>query len=170
MSDLRLVPAACRVTGKGKEDLDLVLLLNQPQHISSLVHLQFHLQGHMGRTSSGPEGPRGPQRGAGHAPPCQQTARQKCTLERGRSLVVCGQSRKDGLVKWGRRPLYHQEESTECVCNPKSDSKKREHHPGQKKGTRRPHVISRVSLNWLTEPQGQGARVFAHSLGTWHLK
>ena len=44
MADLRLVPAAClSVTGRGKEDLDLVLLLNQPQHISSLVHLQFHL-------------------------------------------------------------------------------------------------------------------------------
>lgn len=56
MADLRLVPAAClRVTGRGKEDLDLVLLLNQPQQISSLVHLQFHLRGHMRRTSSGPE-------------------------------------------------------------------------------------------------------------------
>lgn len=31
-------------------------------------------------------------------------------------------------------------------------------------------MISRVSLNWLTEPQGQGARVFACSLGTWHLE
>ena len=31
-------------------------------------------------------------------------------------------------------------------------------------------MISRVSLNWLTEPQGQGARVCARSLGTWHLK
>lgn len=54
--------------------------------------------------------------------------------------------------------------------NPKSDSKRREHHPGQKMVTRRPQMTSRVSLNWLTEPQGQGAWVFARSLGTWHLK
>lgn len=52
---------------------------------------------------------------------------------------------------------------------PKSDSKRRVHQPGQKKGTR-PAMIFEVSLNWLTEPQGQGAKVFAHSLGTWHLK
>lgn len=53
---------------------------------------------------------------------------------------------------------------------PRSDSKRRVHQPGQKKGMRRPAMIFKVSLNWLIEPQGQGARVFAHSLGTWHLK
>lgn len=91
-------------------------------------------------------------------------------LERGRSLVICGQTRKDGLVSRGRRPLDHQEESTEHVCNSKSDSKRRGHHSEQKKGMRRPQMISRVSLNWLTEPQGQGVRVLAQSLGTWHME
>lgn len=88
----------------------------------------------------------------------------------GKKLGRLWPEQKGRFGKWGRRSLYHQEESTECVCNPKSDSKKRGHHPGQKKGMRRPQVISRVSLNWLTEPQGQGVRVFARSLGTWHLK
>jgi len=159
-ADLRLAPAACLgATGRGK-DLHLVLLLNQTQHIPSLVHLQFHLRGHIRRTSSGPEDP---QRGAGHAPPSQQTVRQKCVLERGRSLVVCGQTRKDGSVSGGRRPLDHQEESTERVCNPKSDSKRTGHHTGQKKGTRTPQVISRVSLNWLhrtTRPGSKGVCSF----------
>lgn len=42
VTDLRLEPAAClRGSGRGKEDLGPVLLLNQPQH--SLVHLQLYL-------------------------------------------------------------------------------------------------------------------------------
>lgn len=117
----------------------------------------------MRRTSSGPEGSK----------PCSSLSANSETevhAGEGRSLVICGQTRKDGLVSGRRRPLDHQEESTECVCNPKSDSKRRGHHPGQEKGTRRPQMISRVSLKWLTEPQGQGARVFACSLRTWHLK
>lgn len=60
MTDLRLEPAAClRVNGRGKEDLDPVLLLNQPQY--SLVHLQLHLW----RTYEKDQlRPRGPQRRA----------------------------------------------------------------------------------------------------------
>lgn len=96
--------------------------------------------------------------------------KQKCTLDRGRSFVICGQARKDGSVSWGRRLLDHQEVSTECVCNPKFDSKRRGHQPGQKKGMRKPQMISRVSSNWLTEPQGQGVKVSPCSLRTWHLK
>lgn len=95
--------------------------------------------------------------------------RQKCILQRQRTLVVCGQTRQDGLVSGSKRPLDYQEESMEHVCNPKSDSKRRVHQPGQKKGMRTA-MIFEVSWNWLTEPQGQGARVFVHSLGTCHLK
>lgn len=112
--------------------------------------------------------PGGPQRGA-NAPPCLQMVRQKCTVERGRSLVVCGQTLRDGPVNRGKK-ITGSSGGKYRKCSPKSDSKRRGHHPGQKKGMRGPQMISRVSLNWLTEPQGQGAKVFAHSLGTQHLK
>lgn len=95
--------------------------------------------------------------------------RQKCILQRQRTLVICGQTRQDGLVSGSKRPLNYQEESMEHVCNPKSDSKRRVHQPGQKKGMR-PATTFEVFLNWLTEPQGQEAMIFAHSLRTCHLK
>lgn len=79
--------------------------------------------------------------------------RQKCILQRQKTLVICGQTRQDSLVSGSKRPLDYQEESTEHVCNPKSDSKRRMHHPGQRKGMR-PAMIFEVSLNWLIEPQG----------------
>lgn len=44
--------------------------------------------------------------------------RQMCTLQRQRSLVICGQTRKDGLVSGSKRPLDHQEGGMEHVCNP----------------------------------------------------
>lgn len=59
-------------------------------------------------------------------------------------MVICGQTRKDGLVSGSKRPLDHQEESMEHVCNPKSGSKRRVHQPGQKKGMR-PAMIFKVS-------------------------
>lgn len=48
----------------------------------------------------------------------EQIVRQKCTLQRQRILVICGQTRKDGLVSESERLLDYQEESMEHVCNP----------------------------------------------------
>lgn len=75
--------------------------------------------------------PGGPQRGVGHAPPCLQMVRQKCTLERGRNLVVCSQTLRDGSVSGGKK-IAGSSGGKYRKCNSKSDSKRRGHHPGQK--------------------------------------
>lgn len=104
MAGLRLVPAGCLGgTGRGNEDLDFILLLSQSQHISSLVQLQLHLCGHVRRTGFRAQALNALQ-GRGHMLSHQQTVKQKCTLEWGRSFAVCVRTRKDGSISGERRP------------------------------------------------------------------
>lgn len=79
--------------GRGNEGLAFVLLLTQPQHVPSLIHRQFHLRGHVRRTSSAP-------RGASCAPPRQQTAKQKRVLGK-----LCGlrPGQQGRLGTWGEK-------------------------------------------------------------------
>lgn len=86
------------MTERGKEDLDLVSLLNQSQLISSLVHLPVSP---VRAYEKDQFRPRQPQRVAGHAPPYQQIVRQKCMhAGEGKELGWLWPDQKGGLGEW----------------------------------------------------------------------
>lgn len=105
--------------GRGNEGLAFVLLLTQPQHVPSLIHRQFHLRGHVRRTSSAPRSPEGSRL-------CSSlSANSEAEACAGQALWFASRPARTARYVGGEDPTDHQEEGSEHVCNAKTDSRRR---------------------------------------------